>query len=402
MTRREQQNTSGFTSDVPETGKEVKPIRSSIWDTNDSLTVTSTCQPFQAFGDTQICAVGGYVKPPTDITLTVSIGSTEREFALKEGLWNPVGAHDSGCGSVINGKLQTSASTSVETVGITVSQLDSDIFTQDIVYDNGDTVYDVFETRTYGCVPYIYYLDHYTSRKEDGSWLMAKSCNRCGRYLPVEKEPEKESESASFSNHSRMTTIECVAGSFNGEKAELSEGYQLECKACKKFYVNASLNHKRSTAQRREDSTRRREIESIVKQYTNSQNVFKTFREEHGEELDEHILAEFGHSCFKCDKQLDTTEDMHLDHTMPLSYLWPLDERATALCPSCNSKKSDKFPVEFYSSTELEQLSEITGFSIEQLRSKECNPAVVESLPPLNQMDISEVTRKSISKRLSG
>ena len=71
---------------------------------------------------------------------------------------------------------------------------------------------------------------------------------------------------------------------------------------------------------------------------------------------------------------------MALDHTMPLAYLYRLDETATCLCSSHNSQKSDHFPVDYYSETELERLSEITGLSLELLHRKEINKEVLDLL----------------------
>ena len=65
---------------------------------------------------------------------------------------------------------------------------------------------------------------------------------------------------------------------------------------------------------------------------------------------------------------------MHLDHTMPLAYLYRLDETATCLCAEHNSQKSDHFPIEYYTEEELKELSKITGLSMEILRSKKANP----------------------------
>lgn len=71
---------------------------------------------------------------------------------------------------------------------------------------------------------------------------------------------------------------------------------------------------------------------------------------------------------------------MDLDHTMPLSMLYPLDKTATCLCPKCNSAKSDIFPVDFYSAEELKTLSGITGLSLNILSSRNSNPVVIKAL----------------------
>ena len=71
---------------------------------------------------------------------------------------------------------------------------------------------------------------------------------------------------------------------------------------------------------------------------------------------------------------------MDLDHTMSLAFLWPLDTTATCLCPTCNSKKRDKFPVEFYSEEKLAKLSKITGLNEEVLHSRAVNIKAIRVL----------------------
>ena len=71
---------------------------------------------------------------------------------------------------------------------------------------------------------------------------------------------------------------------------------------------------------------------------------------------------------------------MALDHTMPLAYLYRMDETATCLCSSCNSKKSDSFPVDFYTQEKLSELSAITGLSLEKLNSRSINRSVLKIL----------------------
>ena len=41
-------------------------------------------------------------------------------------------------------------------------------------------------------------------------------------------------------------------------------GHQLECKACKKFFVNMPLNPQRNAQQFKEDGLRRRAIEVLI------------------------------------------------------------------------------------------------------------------------------------------
>src|SRR5208282_5081904 len=77
---------------------------------------------------------------------------------------------------------------------------------------------------------------------------------------------------------------------------------------------------------------------------------------------------------------LPTPNDMDLDHTLPLAYLWPLDNTATCLCPTCNSSKHDRFPVDFYSEEELSRLAKITGIALATLKTKPINQDAVKQL----------------------
>ena len=69
----------------------------------------------------------------------------------------------------------------------------------------------------------------------------------------------------------------------------------------------------------------------------------------------------------------NTSNKMNLDHTRPLALLYPLDETATCLCKTCNSSKRDRLPSEFYSNSELINLSEITGIKLPDLMNPSPN-----------------------------
>ena len=85
----------------------------------------------------------------------------------------------------------------------------------------------------------------------------------------------------------------------------------------------------------------------------------------------------FDKKCFKCQKQLKL-QDVNLDHTRPLALLWPLDATATALCKDCNTDKRDRVPAEFYTSKELEKLAQITGLSLDELKSPHPNVKILD------------------------
>ena len=133
-----------------------------------------------------------------------------------------------------------------------------------------------FYQKTRMHVPYLYYLrsdlpvDWYlTSGQEfiEGKRIIAKSCNRCGRYLPINI--DNELKTLSFSLHCKKKAP-CVHSTFRAYKIQNRSdlkasdlngltiedgkvvsyyGHQLECKACKKFFVNAPLNPQRNAQQ---------------------------------------------------------------------------------------------------------------------------------------------------------
>jgi hypothetical protein len=203
--------------------------------------------------------------------------------------------------------------------------------------------------------------------------LILKSCNRCGRYLPVNVPVERDQ--LSFSNHcvaehrrpckhatfGRLRNVEDAK-----EVLQLDYGYQLECRFCKKFEVNAAHNPQRTSAQMKEDGARRRAFELLLAELYGGTPQLR-YRHEKGTELADDVWKRFGCACFKCGAKLPTARDMHLDHTRPLALLWPLDGTATALCGSCNSEKRDRAPSDFYTAAKLASLAKITGIPLDDL-----------------------------------
>jgi len=159
-------------------------------------------------------------------------------------------------------------------------------------------------------------------------------------------------------------------------------GHQLECKACKKFFVNAPLNPQRNAQQFKEDGLRRRALEVLVNILLDKNLVHFEFERKTKMEFSRYIWEKFEKRCFKCGPSSKPIRlrDMALDHTMPLAYLYRLDETATCLCSSHNSQKSDSFPIDYYSKEELERLSKITGLPLSQLCTREVNQQVLDLL----------------------
>ena len=223
----------------------------------------------------------------------------------------------------------------------------------------------------------------------NGIPITLKSCNRCARFLPINHGGEAgidERLTLSFSNHC-VAIRPCIHTGFGklknvdtGETLQLEYGFQLECRYCKKYCVNAAHNEKRTAAQMKEDGARRRFFELLISElYQESKQL--AYKHRTGRELAEFVWENFSKKCFNCNEPLYLAREMHLDHTRPLALLWPLDETATALCGTCNSSKSDKFPSDFYKSLEkLEQLSKLTGIPFEQLLAPTPNVEVIDKL----------------------
>ena len=259
--------------------------------------------------------------------------------------------------------------------------------------------------------PEIYYLPYKDptirgGRRISDGFLIGKSCNRCARMLPIDI--ENELNPLGFSNHCKKRAP-CKHNAFSRYSIEnpalisvlpksvqnkitqsgkhfvfpVHFGFQLECRSCKKFEVNAPLNPLRNKAEHHEDGARRRAFERMIIELT-GKDVIKNYRVIHGEEFQDYIWEKFGRSCFACGKPLPRASDMDIDHTLPLAYLWPLDATATSLCKTCNSLKHESFPSEFalYTTEKLKRLSRLTGIPLGVITDKKriVNPIVAKLL----------------------
>lgn len=215
--------------------------------------------------------------------------------------------------------------------------------------------------------------------------LIIKSCNRCARFLPVNIPHERNH--LSFSNHCvadhrrpcRHNGFGVLRNVDTDEQLELDYGFQLECRFCKKFEVNAAHNPKRTTAQMKEDAARRRGFELLIEALSGGTPQLR-YRHETGRELADDVLARSKGRCFNCKKPFEKGRGWHLDHTRPLALLWPLDGTATALCGDCNSEKRDRAPVDFYAEDRLEELAKMTGIPLSELRNPQPNMTVIDAL----------------------
>lgn len=215
--------------------------------------------------------------------------------------------------------------------------------------------------------------------------LTVKSCNRCGRFLPINVPAERNH--LSFTNHCVAAHRRpCRHGSFgrlrnadDGTVLQLDYGYQLECRFCKKFEVNAAHNPQRSLAQMKEDGARRRAFEFLLAELYGGTPQLR-YRHEHRSELADDVWERFGRACFNCGTRLPSARTMNLDHTRPLAFLWPLDGSATALCKTCNGLKRDRAPHDFYTPEQLAELASITGIPLADLREDQPNEEALDLL----------------------
>jgi len=181
-----------------------------------------------------------------------------------------------------------------------------------------------------------------------GSDILVKKCPFCQRYLPLN--PHLRG-SLSFHKHSDKKTF-----------------HQNECRSCKKWRINDDFNPIRTTDQLHESSVITRERKIFLRESL----ILQAIKERTGAGLKSQIWEKFKRKCFYCDIPV-ALDDFQLDHTRPLSYLWPIDEHATCLCSEHNNLKKDRFPVEFYNDAQLLKLSVITGLSYCELTEKKVN-----------------------------
>lgn len=367
---------------------------------------------------TSLFGFGGYIKADNQIDITFSLsynlqGNTicynkifDDAFDVND--WNNIGFHKE-----INMELGSEITNSIIKMNITgrpgtvlqfISFNYGIINKEDFISDN---LKESFYQKTSMHIPYLYYLEANTEfielltdssySFEKGEPVVLKSCNRCGRFLPInvhnelktlsfslhckKRAPCRHSTFSSYTilNYDDISPEDLNMFNIHDKKIISYFGHQLECKACKKFFVNAPLNPLRNAQQFKEDGLRRRALEILTNELLNRNLIHFEFENKTKKEFSNYIWEKFDKKCFKC-KQALLIDEMHLDHTMPLAYLYRLDETATCLCSKHNSQKRDHFPVEYYTEQELIELSKITGLSLDILKTKNANSRVVKLL----------------------
>jgi hypothetical protein len=158
---------------------------------------------------------------------------------------------------------------------------------------------------------------------------------------------------------------------FHRHKPRTNSERQGECRMCKKLY-NKFKNESRIAEQHHEAAENRR--------------LLSTLSGETAVGSVEGLLDQFSHSCFNCGRSLKDQEGgsggYHLDHTLPVLLLWPLNLGPTILCRECNGRKSGLWPSAFYDGrTKLGELSALTGIPFKDLSGEPYfNPLAIERL----------------------
>lgn len=145
---------------------------------------------------------------------------------------------------------------------------------------------------------------------------------------------------------------------------------QGECRMCKRLYND--LKNESRLAEQHQEAAENRRLLSALSGETSVDSI-------------QELLGRFAYSCFNCSRPLEVQEGgvagYHLDHTLPVSWLWPLNHGPTVLCRDCNGRKSDHWPSEFYEQAKLRELSARTGIPFKELSGKPFfNPAAVTQL----------------------
>jgi hypothetical protein len=321
--------------------------------------------PLEDGAGTKYVGAGGFVYAPKAtllrLRLTTSKAARERAFELRRG-WNRVAlALEDSESNEATAELEWPGDVELSLWGFAAGR----VILPDPIAESIEGPEDLEQSHL---APETLYFDHEAAigldivedestkfNLADGERITIKKCSYCGRMLPLD--PRKPGL-LSFHKHNAKRT-----------------GHQNECRACKKWRINDSFNPLRTVDQLHESSVITRERKLFLRE----PEILQAIKDRTEIGLKSLIWNRFGRSCFYCGKEL-SLDEVHLDHTRPMAYLWPIDEHASCLCAEHNNLKKDKFPVDFYNGTQLEKLSKLTGLSMDQLRQKELNQAELERI----------------------
>jgi len=385
MTRR-----SGFKTHEDATGGEFERVRIDTYEVKHRQTLTVLFK-LPANGADEFLAFGGWFHASRPVTVGIHGGPPKLTLTMfSPPDWNKFGSIWQGNGTtsrVIRISFAASSAFRIALHGLICGIVEH----KHLQGARAELLSNMFEfapeaifVKTAGIFR-ITYDDHSVAKPSTTTEIVLKSCNRCGRYLPINTVNERNH--LSFSNHCvAANRCPCSHATFSklrnrndaSDRIALKHGYQLECRYCKKFEVNAAHNPQRTTAQMKEDAARRRAFELLITELEGGSSQLK-YRHETGRELAEDVYRKFGGKCFNCLQPL-SERGWDLDHTRPLALLWPLDGTATALCGVCNSDKRDRPPAEFYNTEKLAKLAKVTGIPLAELTDPTPNIALIKKL----------------------
>jgi hypothetical protein len=329
--RRETKNITGFKVGGDLTGGECKILKSNQIIINKKLTqfkVVSLANAVKVFDlDLAIFTMGGYFYSIDAYIITFEItynGNTVHTTKVVEkGNFIKLG---------LDFELQFSSINPNDTIKTTITIASEKEITLNYgLFDGNFIDYDYFQkTNVYEqynnskkaiCFPEQFYSTQNALLKgsQKGVPFVLKSCNRCQRFLPINHLNERIH--LSFTNHC-STKAPCTHSNFSNYRIvetdlttqELSDfvnndtvfsikedflrshfGHQLECKACKKFFVNSALNSQRTSSQHREDSLRRRAFEGLILRLINQDWIYHSYRiNNKNKEFERSIWEKFG------------------------------------------------------------------------------------------------------------
>jgi len=140
-----------------------------------------------------------------------------------------------------------------------------------------------------------------------------------------------------------------------------------KCQSCKRKYHKSIYTYKPKTSGSKEDLQENTfRYKSVVDRYTSVNARAEKLSLPHNltrlsvESMLNHFLDDNGVLCCAyCDIKLETSEDVHLEHIIPVSLLvkGSTEDNVVPSCPSCNAMKRDRTFTEW-----MLHLERITGF----------------------------------------
>ena len=184
-----------------------------------------------------------------------------------------------------------------------------------------------------------------------GRQTICKSCANTSadkEYQKIYRKVNKEKLKAQNKRYREVNkvTIAEQAKQYHTENKEVLNAYSREY--CPKHYANNKELYKENhKAWEEKNKSKRRE-------YNRRRRAYKLDSQEDFSKEDEVFTYElFDNKCFNC----GTEELLELDHTNPLSEGFPLTTfNCTILCRSCNAKKANKMPRDFYAKWQIVEL----------------------------------------------